>query len=82
MKITIARSLETLIAGKKGTMILTCTVKVQKMRGLAQKTNGILCWIFISVFHWAGIDGIYRGTGPSKYINNLPVCCIQCSCGT
>ena len=44
MKITIALSLETLIAGKKVTSVLTWKVKVKKMHGLAQKTDGVL-WI-------------------------------------
>ena len=54
MKITIARSLETLIAGKKGTTILTLKLKVQKMSGLAQKTKGFLCWIYHIIISLGG----------------------------
>ena len=43
LKITIARSLKTFIARKKGITILT--FKVKTMNGLALKTNGVLCWI-------------------------------------
>ena len=42
----IARSVETVIAGKKSNTILTLKVKVKKIIGLAQKTNGVLCWMF------------------------------------
>ena len=75
--------LRRLIEGKKGTTILTLKVKVKTVTGLAQRTNGVLrCIHIISLFYWAGIAGIYGGIGPSKYISNLSVCCIHCSCGT
>ena len=42
----IARSVETIIAGKKSGTILTLKEIVQRMIGLAQKTIGVLRWMF------------------------------------
>ena len=54
MKTTIAHSLETIIAGKKGNTILTLKVEVKKMIGLSQKTNGVLRWIYHIIISLGG----------------------------